>query len=102
MNPKRFINIDGEVLYDKSGKMEAIYHNEKVYFPELCDFLNEMDDELTDYKIENNNLRNKVDTLQSGNILLKATLDSYRKVMSKYEIGSVEKLDRILMEQKVW
>lgn len=34
--------------------------------------------------------------------LLKYKLEKFDKVMQKYEIGSVEKLDKILMEQRVW
>lgn len=36
------------------------------------------------------------------NAKLERKLDEYEKVMRKYGISSVEKLDRILMEQRVW
>lgn len=51
---------------------------------------------------ENQKLQNELETYKSGNVVLKKTLDKYEKVMRKYELDSVEKLDQVLREQRVW
>lgn len=61
----------------------------------LCGLLNELAE-------ENQKLQNELETYKSGNVVLKKTLDKYEKVMRKYELDSVEKLDQVLREQRVW
>lgn len=45
---------------------------------------------------------NQLSDLKKRNMALELENHEYRNVLRKYDIDSVEKLDRILFEQRVW
>lgn len=109
MTNDRFVIGDySDRLYD-SNTNEYYQPNHAPDWYGICGLLNE--------------LNNEIDTYHQGNILLKKAMDKLSKefekielerdvyesfgndvlkILRKYEINSLEKLDRVLMEQRVW
>lgn len=94
MTAKRFTETlsTGIVTDHITGKE---YKCEMRIDDDLLTLLNELHE-------ENQKLQNELESYKSGNVVLKKTLDKYEKVMRKYELDSVEKLDQVLREQRVW
>ncbi len=95
MTEKRFTIPKGyRVIKDNvTDKCATFYDNDDG--ETFLKWLNELHE-------ENQKLQNELETYKSGNVVLKKTLDKYEKVMRKYELDSVEKLDQVLREQRVW
>ena len=107
MTPKRFVidddmNLDSKV---ETYELSCIVDTENRTFYFVVDSIANVEcfvERLNDLYEENQKLQNELETYKSGNVVLKKTLDKYEKVMRKYELDSVEKLDQVLREQRVW
>lgn len=71
------------------------YGGRLIQCTELCDFLNEMYEKSLGSEDESMKLKYEKDIYQHF-------INDVLKILAKYEIDSLEKLDRILMEQRVW
>ena len=76
---------------------------------DLLKLLNELDNEINTYHQGNLLLKKAMDELSEEFEKIELERDVYEsfgndvlKILRKYEINSLEKLDRILMEQRVW
>lgn len=98
----RFINI-GNIITDTTNNWQFGVEMEQTNDDScLADtisvltFLNRFAEELNELHGENQKLQNELETYKSGNVVLKKTLDKYEKLMRKHNIGSIEKLDKLL------
>lgn len=90
-------NVRGDLIYDDlTGKGHKVNPVEMV---DLLNSVNERADRNAEkcYKMMEDNYR-----ILRMILVLSEKLEDYDKVMRKYEINSVEKLDRILFERGVW
>ena len=98
-NVKRFeLTLTLDIRDNRDGKLyqvDAVHNHPR----ELCDLLNEI----------NARADRNAELVDMGTINLMFELDRHKKVvkelsriLDKYEIDSLEKLDLILMEQRVW
>lgn len=76
---------------------------------DLLKLLNELDNEINTYHQGNLLLKKAMDKLSKESEKIELERNIYEsfgndvlKILRKYEINSLEKLDRILMEQRVW
>ena len=76
---------------------------------ELLELLNELDNEINTYHQGNLLLKKAMDELSKEFEKIELERNVYEsfcndvlKILRKYEINSLEKLDRVLMEQRVW
>ena len=84
-----------EPFDDTSYDATDNYYDTLDNMEDLCLLLNELDK-------ENKKLVEDYHQVMVENAKLKHKLDEYDKVMRKYEIKSVELLDKMLMEQRIW
>ena len=107
MTAKRFeinkdMNLDNKV---ETYELSCLVDNSNKTFYFIVDSIANVEsfvERLNELHKENQKLQNELETYKSGNVVLKKTLDKYEKVMRKYELDSVEKLDQVLREQRVW
>ena len=107
MTAKRFeinkdMNLDNKV---ETYELSCLVYNSNKTFYFIVDSIANVEsfvERLNELHKENQKLQNELETYKSGNVVLKKTLDKYEKVMRKYELDSVEKLDQVLREQRVW